>query len=206
MHRGKQLVLGLASAWIALGAIFAVSTQHPMISGALAQTDFQAGHDVGHDPLEASEPLYDGSVRPQDIADSLAISVLMHSLRPPNGSGATALNQLEARLRRVNLSDDDFAVLTSELANFDVEAKVQEARIETVRPFSVPGISAASARFLEDRYLEEQRNLSSLAVDRYEDLLESLSPEGNTSLREHLQHVKTRIRVYAPPDMTKQTL
>jgi hypothetical protein len=210
-RKRRRVAMGAAGALIALAAVIAVSTQRPFIAGALAQTEIQSSHDpalhLGHEPAaEAPEPLFDGTVRPEDIPDSVAISVLMNSLRIPNDSDATALGQLQAKVRRVNLGEGDFAILVSELVDFDTAARVQEARIAAVRPSSAPGISAASARFLEDRYVEERRNLGTLAEDRYAQLLESLSPDGTARLEEHLLHVKTRIRIFAPPDMAKRTL
>ncbi len=205
-----RAAFGLAGALAALSVVIALSNHRPLISGALAQSTSDAGHDpalhLDHDFGEAPEPLYDGSVRPQDIPDSLAISVLMNSLRIANESDATALRQLQSKVGRVNLSEGDFAILTGELVEFDTVATTQEARIEALRPSSVPGISAASARFLEDRFMEEQRARSELAEERYEQLLDSLSSEGRTKLEAHLLHVKTRIRVFPPPDMSKQTL
>jgi hypothetical protein len=194
--------MGMAGAFVVLSVILVVGTKRPFIAGALAQADIHSTHD----PAEAPELLFDGSVRPEDIPDGIAISALMHSLRVPTDPDATALRQVQAKVRRLNLTEGDFEILVSELADFDTEAKAQEARIEAIRPSSAAGISAASARFLEDRYVEEQRNLGSLAEDRYEQLLESLSPEGTARLQEHLLHVKTRIKIFAPPDMTKRTL
>jgi hypothetical protein len=75
-----------------------------------------------------------------------------------------------------------------------------------VRPSSSEGVSAASSRFLEDRYVEEQASFSVLVEDHYEQLLESLSPEGGAKLQEHLLHVKSRIKIFATPDMSKRTL
>jgi hypothetical protein len=200
----------LAGALAAFSAVIAVSTQRPFISGALAQTDLQSSPDpaihLGHEPAEAPEPLFDGTVRPEDIPDSVAISVLMNSLRIPSESDTTAMSQLQSKVGRLNLSEGDFAILVSELVDFDTAAKAQEARIEAVRPSNVPGISAASARFLEDRFVEEQRARSSLAEARYAQLLESLSPVARTRLEAHLLHVKTRIRVYPPPEMSRHTL
>lgn len=130
----------------------------------------------------------------------------MQTLRIPVDPDAAALRQVRARVGRVNLSEADFEILVHRLGDFDTEARVQEARIEAVRPSSAEGISAASTRFLQDRYIEEQAALSVLVEDHYEQLLESLSSEGAAKLQEHLLHVKSRIKIFATPDMSKRTL
>jgi hypothetical protein len=106
----------------------------------------------------------------------------------------------------VGLDEADFEILVRELGVLDTRAKDQEARIEAVRTSLAGAASGTTARFLEDQYREERENLSSLVADHYQQLLQSLSPEGAASLQAHLSHIKSRIKVYPTPDMSKQTL
>jgi hypothetical protein len=132
------VAFGLTGALAALSALIAVSTQRPFISGALAQSGSDAGPDPdlhwAHDPAEAPEPLYDGSVRPQDIPDSVAISVLMNSLRMPNESDVMALKQLRSKVGRVNLSEDDFAIMVGVLVQFDKRPRPRKRASKRLGP------------------------------------------------------------------------
>jgi hypothetical protein len=202
--------MGMAGALVVLSAFVAVSTQRPWTSEALAQPHIhpiaEPGPHASHEPNQAFEPTLDGSVRPEDIPDTVAIRALMQTLRVPSDSDAAALRQVRIRVGRMNLSEIDFENLVRELGDFDTQAKAQEARIEAVRPSSAAAVSSASARYLEDRYVEEQTNFSALLEEHYERLLESLSPEGAAKLQQHMGHIKSRIKVYATPDMSRRTL
>jgi hypothetical protein len=202
--------MGLAAVFILLSAFIAVGTRHTLTSEAVAQTSVSSdpgpGLHLGHDSEEAFEPLVDGSKRPEEIPDGVAIRVLMQTLRVPPNPDAAALKQLQVRVARVNLSETDFEILVRELGVLDARAQEQEARMEAVRTSLAGTVSGATARPLEDRYIEEQANFSSLVDDHYQQLLQSLSPEGAEKLRGHLLHVKARIKIYPTPDMSKRTL
>jgi hypothetical protein len=202
--------MGMVGAFVLLSAFLAVSTLRTFTSEALAQSSVHSSHEPGlhldHESGQASEPVLNGSLRPEDIPDSVAIRALMQTLRVPSSPDTAGVSQVRSRTGRMNLSETDFEILVRELGDFDTQAKAQEARIEAVRPSSVGTVSAASTRFLEDRYVEEQATLSALIEDHYQQVLESLSPEGAAKLREHLFHVKSRIKVYAVPDMSRRIL
>jgi hypothetical protein len=161
-------------------------------SEALAQEHLHSGH--VQPPLA---PLLDGSEDPELIPDDVAIRALMQTLRVPPNPDMLALNQLQARVDRVNLSDTDVEILVLQLGILDTQAKAQEARIDAVRPAFGEADRAAITR-----YITERKRLESLLVHHYQELLASLSPAGAAKLKQHLLHVKSRIRIYPTPDMT----
>jgi hypothetical protein len=205
------LALGITGVFVPLSAfVVAVSTRHLLTSEAFAQPPAQASHEpglhLGHEPGQPFEPLLDGSVQPEDVPDSVAIRVLMQTLRVPANADAAARNQLQVRAGRVGLGEADFEILVREVGVLDTRAKDQEARIEAVRTSLAGAAGGTTARFLEDQYREERKNLSALVADHYQQLLQSLSPEGVASLQAHLNHIKSRIKIYPTPDMSKQIL
>lgn len=190
-HKRQRLSGGIVRIVILVSAFVAVNTLPPLGSEALAQQNLHAGH------AQPPAPLLDGSEHPALIPDDVAIRVLMQTLRLPPNPDTLPLKQLHARIHRAKLSDSDLETLVRQLGILDTQAKAQEARIETVRPAFGKADRAAF-----DRYVGERKRLESLIVHRYELLLASLSPEGAAKLKEHLLHVKSRIKIYPTPDMT----
>lgn len=109
---------------------------------ALAQEHIQSEH-------RPFEPVIDGSVRPQDTLDNVAIRVLMQSLRASVKEGP-GLGQLYSRVQRAELSNVDIQILVRGLGEFDSRAKNQEARIQAERPASEAADEEAVARLLSD--------------------------------------------------------
>lgn len=140
-------------------------------------------------------PIVDGSQQPELIPDDFAIRALMETLQVAPNADEAALKQLRSRVRRVNLSEDDIEILVRELGMFDTHVKAQQLKALSFRP------SPTANRVAIDLYAEEQAKLNALIVDHYEQLLSSLSSDGAAKLRNHLLHVKSRMKVYPRPDM-----
>ncbi len=147
-----------------------------------------------HSPGRTVQPLLDGAEDVNLIPDEVAIRALMQTLRVPSDASQ---GQLRARIGRAGLSPGDLAILARELGAFDVWVDEQQERIAALRPdVENPGDAAIS------RYVSAQEDFSALMVDRYQWLLAALSPDGARRMQDHLQHVKSRIRIYPSPDMT----
>lgn len=192
----------LVSALASLSFLAAASTVHaqlpPQSNGA---SDLHSGHDVD----QTFEPLVDGSAEPEKIPDSLAIRALMQTLQLSADPDNDALTQLRIRTGRMELAESDFNILVAELGVLDRQAKAAQARIETIRQSAAANDRGPVPRALRDQYVEEQNGLTSLMEAQFQRLLDSLSPEGAAKLQTHLEHVKSRIRIYPTPVMSTQT-
>ena len=142
------------------------------------------------------EPVVDGSARLQDVPDSVAIRVLMQSLRASLNEDP-GLRQLYSRVQRAELSNADVQILIRGLGEFDSRARNQEARLQAVRPASEVASQAEVARFRAEGVAYDN-----LIADQYRQMIQSMSLEGAAKMREHLDHVKSRIKIYPSPDMS----
>jgi hypothetical protein len=167
----------------------AIITQIVLVFPAFAQEHVHADHGT-------FEPVFDGSARPQDIPDSVAIRVLMQSLQASVNEGP-GLTQLYSRVQRAELSNADVQILVREVRELDTQAQVQEARLQAARPASEAADEEAVAH-----YRAEGEFYGDLIVDQYREMLRSMSPEGAAKMMEHLDHVKARIKIYPSPDMS----
>jgi hypothetical protein len=192
-RKRRRLAIGMVGALALLFAFVTANTLRPLTSEALAQQHVHTGHVAG----QTFEPLLDGSTQPDAIPDHVAIRALMQTLRIPRNPDAESVKQLRTRVGRADFSDADMTIVVRALTAFDTPAKDQQALIEAVRPSSAEATTAAI-----DRYVEEQKRFDLLILAHYEQLLASLSPEGAAKLQEHLQHVKSRIKVYPTPNMS----
>ena len=180
-----------------LSALVAGITQRNLTFEPLASAKAQEHDHSNHASGQDLESLLDGSANPELIPDNVAIKVLLATLRVPPNPDTVALEQLESRIRRANLSDGDLEILARELGRLDTNAKSQEVRIEAFRP------NAVASRAAVDRYIQEREVLNTMFVEHYRQLLASLSPEGAANLQAHLTYVKSRIKVYPTPDMSQ---
>jgi hypothetical protein len=139
----------------------------------------------------------DGSRQPALIPDNVAIHALMQTLRVPENPSTTDLDRLRARIGRVGLGEADFAILVRELGVLDSHAMDQQTRIEALRPSATNSGTPDIAR-----YMAEQVKLGSLMEDHYRRILAALSREGSMRLEAHLDHVKSRIKIFPTPVMS----
>lgn len=184
--RRTAVVLIALSAFAAI----AIGIDQVLTSQAIAQ-EVHADHAHADGPTA----LVDGSERPELVPDSLAIRLLMQTLRISSNPDELALKQLRTRIRRAGLDEADFQVLASELGRFDTEARLQEATVESLRP------SSGADNIAVARYTEAGTLLGLLFERHYHQLVASLSLEGAVKLQNHLLHVKSRIKIYPTPDM-----
>jgi hypothetical protein len=196
-RKQRKLAIRTVGVVVLVFAFIAGITQRTITSETISSARAQQHDHSSHAPRPTVSPLVDGSEHPELIPDHVAIRALMQTLRISPYPDMLAMEQLHARVARVNLSDADKDILVRELGIFDTRASQQQARIESVRPFPATADRTAIAR-----YVEEQERFGSLIVDHYGQLLASLSPEGAAKLQEHLLHVKSRIKIYSPPDMS----
>ena len=90
--------------------------------------------------------------------------------------------------------------LTYALGRYHRLQTAQESRIEAQRRTA----EASQTRAAYEWFIEEDKKVNALAVDAYHDLLRTLSPAGAVKLREHLDYIKTKMKIYPPPDMSGQ--
>lgn len=150
---------------------------------------------LGHFP-PTSEPLVDGSRDPGLIPRNIALKVLFETLSVPPNPSAAERARVEVRTARLDLGDEDKEILLRELGTFHLRAATQKAVIESARP------SFLASPLALNRFADESAKIGLLAVDAYNALLESLSPEGAARLEQHLEYIRTRMKIYPTPDMS----
>jgi hypothetical protein len=185
--------LSMIGSAVLLFVFVALLGQPSTTSSVHAQHHAHSDHSPGH----TVQPLLDGAEDVNLIPDEVAIRVLMQTLRVPSNAHDADLRQLRVRIGRAGLSAADLDILALELGAFDAWVGDQQARIEALRPDSENHSHAAISR-----YVSAQEDFGALIVDSYHRLRASLSPDGAMRMQDHLQHVKSRIRIHQSPDMT----
>ena len=144
------------------------------------------------------EPAIDGSKNPELIPDRAALRSLLLAISVPPNPDQEETARLRMRVGRMNLDESDIGVLVQELGRFHGLVTAQRARIDQSRATAKLVSNPAALRW----FMDEDNELNTLAEDAYDNLLRELSAEGSTKLREHLDYVKTKIKIYPPPDMS----
>jgi hypothetical protein len=98
----------------------------------------------------------------------------------------------------MNLDEPDIESLTQVLGRFYQRLTVQKAVIEARRQQARSLPTRASLSW----YAEEQAKITTISLGAYADALRSLSPAGAAKLREHVEYMKTHMKIYPAPDMS----
>jgi hypothetical protein len=161
---------------------------------AVLTTAGRAGTTVVQEPgtISASQiqPLADGTKNPQSISDAAALRVVFLSIADP-----TDTPRLRARFGRMQLNEGDMTILFQKLGGLHGLVTAQRARIAAAKQSWKGGSSTFENVAALDRQLD------TFAANAYGELLGSLSPEGAVKLQEHVNYVKTRIKILPQPKM-----
>ena len=138
--------------------------------------------------------IVDGSKNPERIPDRIAIGMFFSALAIPAPAGKPALRRFEAQIRPVKLSPSDKGLLRTELARLHgrlvTHRETMTAARDNLRRSRTPATGAAFTAAVEAR--------DTLAVDSYERILRSLSPEGAGRLHAYIGVVKRQIKEIGP--------
>ena len=110
LRKRRRLDVGILGVFVILFIVAGVGTQRTWTSDAQAQTSLQDAESslhIGHGFQAPFDPLLNGSERPEDIPDSVAIRALMQTLRQSSKPDAAASGQLRATVNRMNLNEAD---------------------------------------------------------------------------------------------------
>lgn len=143
-------------------------------------------------------PVVDGATKPELITDEAAIHMFVMSLAtPPNGTSEQSA-RLRAVLSRAGFSNSDLQTIQNRLlASYD-QLKAARDAIEAVqKQFGFTAVTAGQRELL----VAQHKRLVTLAVATHNDFLSAVSLDGAQKLKEHIQYVKSRIKIVPPPRM-----
>lgn len=146
------------------------------------------------------QPLVDGKTNPQAVPEQVVMrTFLLTAAIAPLAGTEDRLRQV-AMLQRLDLTEDDLATIRSELATFHANVAVPMAQLAVVRA----NINRNDISVTKQSILEADRQISVVTRDSFDRLFSLLSPHGVAELRDHLEHMRTRIQIIPDPNMTPQ--
>jgi hypothetical protein len=139
----------------------------------------------------------DGSINPERISDRTAAKVFLLSIAEPPHATPEQLRRMRAKIAPLGLSDADAAKLITltQSLHASLAAKRDSAEVLAKQMRKQP--SLAQMQQLTATKVE----LDNISHATYENLLQVLSSDGVTRLKEHLTQIKTKIKVVPPPKM-----
>jgi hypothetical protein len=139
----------------------------------------------------------DGSKTPELIPDEAAAHMFILGLAAPdNGTTAQDL-RIRAALMRSGLGESDIRTVKSRIMAVHDQIRNLVEGIETIRQRLGPNPPVGARQDL----VNQHKQIRALTLATYNGTLASLSIEGAEKLREHIQYVKTRIKIIPPPPM-----
>lgn len=149
--------------------------------------------------ISGVQPIVNGSVHPELVPDEAALRVLFIAVAEPETAPPEDLQRLRNKVSRMRLSEPDMQVFIRLMAAFHKGRTLHEANIQAIPAQSATGLNSSVEAGA--KMIGEQNAITALALDTFNSLLVQLSPDGAAKLRDHLNYVKTRIRIIPPPQM-----
>lgn len=142
-------------------------------------------------------PVIYGKLTPHLISDETALRSWLLSVAEPASADATRQKRISAKLASIGLDANDMAITVSETRNFHAGAAALDVQMKG----HAASLHVGSGRQTMDEYLAAYRSLGDLANQTHRKLLARLSPAGRERIKQHLDYVKTRIRIIPGPRM-----
>ena len=142
----------------------------------------------------------DGSKEPQMIPDEAALRVLFLSIAIPTDPTQRQLANYDNKIRRMSLNSADRNVFISAMKSFHAQKQVHQASLalsSQQMKFAVPATTGP----ILNKIVATNGLIDKLAVDTYNSLSLTLSPEGWDKLKAHLAYAKTKMKLIPPPPM-----
>ena len=134
--------------------------------------------------------LVDGSRKPELIPDRVAVAMFLTAIAIPATADQKSVLSMEAKVRRMQLSRPDMAVLRAELSGLHARLQVQKGVIDAAylaaRRERTPQADARAVAAREGRY--------AMTWDSYTRLRQTLSPAGTRQLITQIARVKTQTK------------
>lgn len=161
------------------------------------------GHVVGqheNHPMSASPlvaQLVDGSKTPELIPDEAAIQMFILSLAAPDNGTPAQDARIRAAVMRSDLREGDIQIVKGKISEVHAQMRTLVTGIEDIHRRMGTNPPTAARQDLVNQHTQ----IRTLALATYNGMLASLSGEGAGKLRQHIQYVKTRIKLIPPPPM-----
>ena len=162
---------------------------------ALAQTH---NH---HDPTEQVTTL-SGKDHPELISDQEAITIFFITIMAPATAGAPERNRFSAMTGRMQLSEADSSMLWKAAQTFHSRFQPYRTEADTLAK------TVGDTKRIDTERMDAQRrrigvvaNIDALAQSSYAEAVAHLSPVGAAKLHDHIQYVKTKMKIVPSPKM-----
>lgn len=188
---------GVATIALVLLTVLQAETPASAITTSAAMPVLAQEHAAMEHPTGSVQPLVDGSENPELISDSLALRTFFLSTAMPVDANPLDLAQRDAKLGRLELLPSDRQVLVQALGGFHERLTAQRAQVEAARAAARQSPSLVTWNVMVDA----DNQISRIVEQAYYEMISSMSHNGTSKVREHLDYIKTRIKLIPDPAM-----
>ena len=162
---------------------------------ALAQTH-------NHHGLSQQVTALSGKDHPELISDQEAITIFFITIMAPSTAGAPEKNRFSAMTGRMQLSEADSSLLWKAAQTFHSQFQPYRTEADTLAK------TVGDTKRLDTERMDAQQrrigvvaNIDVLAQSTYAEAATHLSPVGAAKLHEHIEYVKTKMKIVPSPKM-----